>query len=310
MKNKIFGIGLSKTGTSSLSEALNVLGIHCIHYPDDAVTLHELRSGQYKLSLLEKYQGVADTPVVPYFAQLDKEYPGSKFILTTRDMDSWLESVRKHWETSPQFEHEPLRKEFQTFIRTAVYGCVEFNEDRFRYVYETHYNNVIKYFKDRPQDLLVIDICQGDEWEKLCAFLGVEKPDVPFPHANQWMHKLIKATEEMQSLIPENSTCLLIDDQPLGKEFTVGRNFIPFPEEDGVYMGSPASDEEAITKFRDVVSKYDPTYVVIGWPSFWWQDVYPEFMKCLKSKYGKILVEDEELLILQPSSTTFVLCSG
>lgn len=298
MKNKIFGIGLSKTGTSSLSEALNMLGIHCIHYPDDPVTLHELRSGHFRLTLLEKYQAIADTPVVPYYPQLDKEYPGSKFILTTRDIEPWLESVKKHWETSPQYEHEPLRKEFQSFIRTAVYGCIEFNEDRFRYVYETHYNNVIRYFKDRPQDLLVIDICKGEGWDQLCDFLGVDKPDALFPHANQWMHKLIKATEEMQSLIPENASCILIDDQTLGKEFEAGRNFIPFPAENGVYMGAPLNDEAAIRLFREAVLQSRPQFVVVGWPSYWWFDVYPGFNNYLRSEYECVL-EDEEVVILR-----------
>ena len=35
---KIFGLGLSKTGTSSLGEALNILGINTIHYPFDEAT--------------------------------------------------------------------------------------------------------------------------------------------------------------------------------------------------------------------------------------------------------------------------------
>ncbi|MEO5905831.1 MAG: sulfotransferase family protein, partial [Saprospiraceae bacterium] len=154
MINKVFGIGLSKTGTSTLGEALNLLGIRTIHYPDDPVTLAELRSGNFRLSILNHFQAVVDTPVVSYYAQLDQVYPGSKFILTIRDMDSWLTSVQKHWETSATFTNQPLRKQFQEFIRTAVYGCIEFNRDRFQYVYNTHQQNVIQYFKDRPGDLL------------------------------------------------------------------------------------------------------------------------------------------------------------
>jgi len=42
---KIFGLGLSKTGTSSLTDALNLLGVKAVHYPHDQRTYEELRAG-------------------------------------------------------------------------------------------------------------------------------------------------------------------------------------------------------------------------------------------------------------------------
>src|ERR671913_366476 len=90
---KIFGLGLSKTGTSSLSEALNIIGINTIHYPFDDATYNDLTGGNYDLQILKTYQGIVDIPVAPYYAQLDKTFPGSKFILTVRDMEPWLRSV-------------------------------------------------------------------------------------------------------------------------------------------------------------------------------------------------------------------------
>src|SRR5688572_13581789 len=94
---KVFGLGLSKTGTTSLGGALNLLGIETIHYPHDQKTYHDLRNGNYRLSILEEYQGAVDIPVAPYYAQLDTIYPDSKFILTVRDKDSWLTSAEVHW---------------------------------------------------------------------------------------------------------------------------------------------------------------------------------------------------------------------
>ena len=35
---KVFGLGLSRTGTTSLGRALNILGIKTIHYPCDKKT--------------------------------------------------------------------------------------------------------------------------------------------------------------------------------------------------------------------------------------------------------------------------------
>ena len=44
---------------------------------------------------------------------------------------------------------------------------------------------VTEYFRDRPKDLLVLDVCGGDGWEPLCAFLGLEPPRHAFPHFNR-----------------------------------------------------------------------------------------------------------------------------
>jgi hypothetical protein len=42
----------------------------------------------------------------------------------------------------------------------------------------------MEYFKDRPEDLLVIDFTKGEEWEKLCSFLRKDIPTEDFPHYN------------------------------------------------------------------------------------------------------------------------------
>jgi hypothetical protein len=184
-KPKIFGIGLSKTGTSSLTNALNLLGIRTIHYPCDRKTFEELTSGVYRLSVLKRYQGVTDTPVVPFYPQLDVNYPGSKFILTIREKGSWLRSIEYHWRMIPEWlwEGSPSRM-FSDFVSACVYGSISFNKDRFSYVYDTHLRNVCEYFRDRPGDFIIIDICAGEGWEKLCPFLGLQAPEVPFPHSN------------------------------------------------------------------------------------------------------------------------------
>jgi hypothetical protein len=41
-ETKVFGIGLSRTGTVSLATALTALGIEARHYPHDPITQEEL----------------------------------------------------------------------------------------------------------------------------------------------------------------------------------------------------------------------------------------------------------------------------
>jgi hypothetical protein len=63
------------------------------------------------------------------------------------------------------------------------FGCPGGHEDVYKKRYESHNKNVIEYFRDRPDDLLILDLASGDGWEQMCPFLGKSVLDVPFPHA-------------------------------------------------------------------------------------------------------------------------------
>jgi hypothetical protein len=179
---KVFGIGLSRTGTMSLTQALTLLGIRTQHYPNDKRTQDELKAGQYKLSILQKFQALTDIPVSPYYAQFDSLFPRSKFILTTRSTDDWLRSVDNHF----QLYVRQRRDEFDDFVFACVYGSLQFNAERFAFVKELHERNCRAYFADRPEKLLVLDLRQeGDAWGKICSFLGCAVPNEAFPHENK-----------------------------------------------------------------------------------------------------------------------------
>jgi Sulfotransferase domain len=175
---KIFGIGLSKTGTTSLFAALHRLGYRAATYR------HMQRSGvpgwfagDFSQDYLAEWQAVTDLPVGTYFHDLDRRYPGSKFILTCREIESWLDSMRRHWARRPS-----LPPGFTRDVRLATYGIVGFEPERMALVYRMHERNVRWYFRDRPGDLLIMNLANGDGWPKLCRFLGKEAPDEPFPH--------------------------------------------------------------------------------------------------------------------------------
>ncbi len=181
---KVFGIGLSRTGTKSLTMALNQLNFKVIHYPSGQTILNELESGNYNFSVLKEFDGITDITVAPYYAQLDQLFPDSKFILTVRDKDSWLRSIEAHWSGKPVLETAPdneAKMKLRRLLRLAVYGTYVFNKERLSYVYDLHYRNVIEYFKARPDSLLVINICGGESWNKLCPFLNLPLLNEPFP---------------------------------------------------------------------------------------------------------------------------------
>jgi hypothetical protein len=70
------------------------------------------------------------------------------------------------------------------FCRGALYGVDDFDRDIFREAYHRHVNGVRTYFKDRPADLLEIDITAGEGFEKLCPFLGKPLLNQPIPKLN------------------------------------------------------------------------------------------------------------------------------
>jgi hypothetical protein len=202
-RSKVFGLGLSRTGTRSLSAALHVLGFDTLHYPTDQATLETLMRGDVKFPALDHYDGMTDITVSPYFEDLDQTYPGSKFILTVRDEEGWLRSCSNHWTGRPAFEEteEPERKvhlEIRRFLRAAVYGSYEFHPERFVRTMRRHVDNVKRYFADRPNDLLVLDIAGGDGYEKLAPFLGCPLPTQPFPHKGKRLGE--KMAERMNVL--------------------------------------------------------------------------------------------------------------
>lgn len=177
---KVFGVGLSRTGTLSLSRALTRLGIKTQHFPEDKTTQEELRWGRYNLSILTKFQGLVDIPVAPYYAQLDALFPSARFILTTRPTESWLVSMEDHF----RYWVEHRRDDYNDFVHACTYGVLHFSPDRMRYVKELHEATVRSYFASRPGKLLEFSVFDGHGWRELCGFLGCPVPDEPYPREN------------------------------------------------------------------------------------------------------------------------------
>lgn len=297
LNQKVFGLGLSKTGTSSLGEALNALCVKTIHYPFDDETYEQLRGGNYQLSILKEYQGIVDIPVAPFYAQLDRIYPKSKFVLTVRDKEKWLDSCEQHWRLMTEWQNNFSQfKRFHEFISACVFGTLSFNRERFAYVYDLHVKNVCDYFKNRDDDFLVMDICGGEGWENLCSFLGMSVPNEPFPHANEWMHRLMQASEELSKIVPDGETYILVDEQGFGSDFAPGRRSLPFLERDGEYFGAPHDDKTAINEFERLRLEQNAHFIAFGWSAFWWLDYYQEFNAHLRSRFACML-ENSRLII-------------
>jgi Sulfotransferase domain len=163
---KIFGIGLSRTGTTSLTLALAQFGLHAHHFPRTR-------------ELIDAVDAATDTPVAAWYRELDALYPDSRFILTLRNLSDWLDSCEALWHSSSH-----LFDEFTSGIHRQIYGREDFDRTAFTSAYIRHTDDVLSHFTGRDGDLLLIDICAGEGWERLCPFLGFDPPSTPFPRRN------------------------------------------------------------------------------------------------------------------------------
>ena len=206
LPTRIFGIGMHKTATTSLHTALLILGFDSAHWKTARWAKHiwkEMMEGG-RSNTLERHYALCDLPITFLYRELDKAYPGSKFILTVRDERKWIESVRNHWD----HDKNPFRKNWNDdpFTHRAhrlLYGQKGFDAELFLNRYRRHNAEVREHFKDRPADLLVMDMDlppvraygplgwytpKPDDaailrryWWQLCAFLDCHLPNVPYP---------------------------------------------------------------------------------------------------------------------------------
>lgn len=181
MTGKIFCVGFQKTGTSSLARALRALGYTvCDAIKPLLAEVNWLADGVDEavrdkvLEIVADYDAIQDSPCAFLVEAFDEAHPGSKFILTTRDVDSWLESYRKFF---PDLNND---------LRGWMYGVERLsgNEARYRQIYREKTAEIIRYFADRPEDFLILDLAKGDGWLELVTFLGKDFLK-PFPHVNK-----------------------------------------------------------------------------------------------------------------------------
>ena len=186
---RIFGIGMHRTGTLSLHAALTILGYQSTHWSSArrARQFYEDMTSIGSSPIVDWSYAFSDLPVSILYHELDMAYPGSKFILTTRDDLGWLDSVRRHWLSSDR--QEWAKDGFSDQLHEIVYGCTEFDADIFLARYRRHNVEAVEYFSHRPQDLLVMNMSDGAGWHELCGFLRRWIPKVDYPKTH---------TKEMQ----------------------------------------------------------------------------------------------------------------
>jgi hypothetical protein len=203
LKQKVFCIGLNKTGTTSLRAALEEIGF----VPGDEARAKYLSATWAKRDFGEivrfcrTAEAFFDSPFsLPFtYVILDQYYPGSKFILTIRDTpEEWYNSITKyHAKLWGKGKVLPSAQDLKEAVNVYKGRPYEMNRMLFNtpeeepyqkgpliHFYQNHLYNVSEYFKFRQKDFIVINLKINEDYKRLCNFLGVRSIRDRFPRLN------------------------------------------------------------------------------------------------------------------------------
>ena len=218
-RTKVFGVGLSKTGTSSLHDAVVKLWYRSIHEDKALVPYlypHHQHDSRTIFNMTAHYNNMDaafDLPTAMYYQELLAAFPNARFVLTVRDADQWFKAFSEHCQRTVEFNGGvvPVRV---ARLREAVYGSSVPDKDVWIERYKAHNARVHQIIP--PQQLLVMDITRGDGWVQLCDFLSVsygpcaasQRLTAPFPRSNskdKSIEQMIRLKQETQVELQQSS---------------------------------------------------------------------------------------------------------
>ena len=176
---RVFGLGLNKTGTSSLHEALTILGYESLHWGGPEIRRKveaALEAGVPLLSNLDpRYDAFSD------ILALSTNYAGPRRAVPGQ----WIRPDRAAGRRLDR-QSEAARRAEHPFARArGVHGTfLVVDEPAWRREWAEHLAAVREYFAGRD-DLLELDVTADPGWESLSSLLRVDVPDVPFPWENR-----------------------------------------------------------------------------------------------------------------------------
>jgi hypothetical protein len=204
---KVFVIGLSKTGTTSVGDALARLSFQRLGWEDlrsrflfRSYLEHNLKP---LVALTQNYDAFEDLPWALVYQDMAHLYPDAKFILTLRKNEqNWLSSIKEHTARRKWIGH------------AIIYGAskAEGHESAYLDAYRNHTSSVRDFFAAEGTNStrlleFVIDAnrevggYEEELWGSLLRFLDMEDNDETrerlgqFPwsnHTDEWKFKYLQ----------------------------------------------------------------------------------------------------------------------
>ena len=171
----ILNIGLPRTGTASMAEALKILGYKkVVHKVSELkiISIEEIK----KLDALTDFAGLIQAKAFT-LDQIKKEFD-AQFILTTRPFGSWYESCTNFFKRKHN-PNNPGPDKYVSPIHDTVFKGIT-DEDAYKKMYTDH-NVRAKLLFPGLLELNVEEV----SWKKLCNFLKKSVPEEDYPHVNR-----------------------------------------------------------------------------------------------------------------------------
>lgn len=212
--NKIFCIGYNKTGTTTLELVLRLYGLSLPSQFEQEIRLSTptfARNYEPLRQFVSSYDAFQDMPFSQgeTYVAADALFPNSKFVLSVRDPDEWFASmcrfdaklygnvdiksvtedtIKNFSYLFPTYWYETTQRLLTTFEagKATVRWDLLYNKEYYVDQYVRRNDRIKKYFMNRHEDLLVIDITKSKTTAEICKFLNIPRNYViEMPHQNR-----------------------------------------------------------------------------------------------------------------------------
>ncbi|KAI0128612.1 hypothetical protein BJ170DRAFT_336573 [Xylariales sp. AK1849] len=210
---KVLILGMPRTGTQSLADALIQLGIAPVYHMREvgknkhqSLWIEALEAkfegkgqpyGRVQFDrILGDFEALADYPAAIFPTELIEAYPEAAIILTVRNEDKWCDSMmatlRHAYTHAPDPNPSPMAP-----LASKYHACCW--KDDFPSHGRAAYLCQTAVVREAVKARKFLEYETGSGWGPLCEFLSLEVPDAPYPRNDDWL-EYKKGVEEAERL--------------------------------------------------------------------------------------------------------------
>ncbi len=157
-KEKVFCLGMSRTGTKSFAVGMKKLGYNPCHNGGRPLTEE----------LLNTYNAFSDSNTCMFhYEYLYNRFPNSMFVFSYRDPEDWADKILDWYNPKHKISYIDwhLNNDYITKVNTRK-ELINFNK--------WQYNSIIKFFQDKPSQFLPHCVFKGDTFASIAKLIGVD----------------------------------------------------------------------------------------------------------------------------------------